>query len=161
MLLHILGCGGSFYRFLLISSLAFLLAMASSRRPSEVALLRCGAAFMIINADSVCFLSSQQDKSPRSSGSAHSDPASSSVLWGRRFSLPRRLSRRLFGILTLSGLRTISFFLPFRRCQRQRFWSCYAGPPVRRYQRPWFYAPPFRLGCLRSRRWCFRLFGGG
>ena len=34
---------------------AFLLAMASSRRPSKVALLRCGAAFMVIEGNLVRF----------------------------------------------------------------------------------------------------------
>ena len=70
-LLRILGFGGGFYRFLISSApqfqrkLAFLLAMASSRHPSEVVLLRCGAAFMIINADSVRFLPSRLSKTDR------------------------------------------------------------------------------------------------
>ena len=45
--------------------LAFLLAMASSRRPSELASLRCSAAFMIINADCVRFLPSRLSKTDR------------------------------------------------------------------------------------------------
>ena len=44
---------------------AFLLAMASSRRPSEVASLRCSSAFMIINADCVRFLPSRLSKTDR------------------------------------------------------------------------------------------------
>ena len=44
---------------------AFLLAMASSRRPSEMASLRCDAAVMIINAESVRFLPSTLSKTDR------------------------------------------------------------------------------------------------
>ena len=44
---------------------AFLLAMATSRRPSELAALRCDAAFMILSADQVRFLPSRLSKTDR------------------------------------------------------------------------------------------------
>ena len=45
---------------------AFLLAVASARRPSELASLRCSAAFMIIGGDRVRFLPSRLSKTDRS-----------------------------------------------------------------------------------------------
>ena len=73
--------------------LAFLLAIASSRRPSEVALLCFAAVWRsLLSTPTVRFLPSQ-DRSPRSYGSPHSYLASSGVLWRQRFSLPRRLSK--------------------------------------------------------------------
>ena len=44
---------------------AFLIAMASSRRPSELATLRCDAAFMIIDEAAVRFLPSALSKTDR------------------------------------------------------------------------------------------------
>ena len=44
---------------------AFLLAIASSRRPSEVASLRCDSAYMTISMDGVRFLPSQLSKTVR------------------------------------------------------------------------------------------------
>ena len=44
---------------------AFLLALASARRPSELASLRCDAAYMIINADHARFLPSRLSKTDR------------------------------------------------------------------------------------------------
>ena len=44
---------------------AFFLAMATSRRPSELASLRCDPAFMSISADRVRFLPSQLSKTDR------------------------------------------------------------------------------------------------
>ena len=44
---------------------AFLLAMASSRRPSEIASLKCSTAFMTISADKVRFIPSRLSKTDR------------------------------------------------------------------------------------------------
>ena len=46
---------------------AFLLAMASSRRPSELASLKCSPEFMIISDDKVRFLPSKLSKTDRQS----------------------------------------------------------------------------------------------
>ena len=51
--------------FTMQRKVAFLLAIASSRRPSELASLRCSAAFMIINADCVRFLPARLSKTDR------------------------------------------------------------------------------------------------
>ena len=104
--------------------LALLLAMASLRRPSELASLRCSPAFMDINAVSVRFLPSCLSKMDRP---GHMGPP---ILIRRRsFSLARRLSRRVFGISPLSGYCTIScFLLLFRHCLQRLSQGYFVGP---------------------------------
>ena len=51
----------------LLRKTAFLLAMASARRPSELASLRCAPAFMIISTSGVRFLPSSLSKTDRDS----------------------------------------------------------------------------------------------
>ena len=82
--------------------LAFLLAMASSRRPSEVASLRSGPAFMIINPESVRFLPSQLSKTDRPD---HLGPPI----------LIRRLPAFSGGDASLCPVSALEDFLSFRR----------------------------------------------
>ena len=105
--------------------LAFLLAMASSRRPSEVASLCCGSAYMVINANSVRFLPSRLSKTDRP---GHLGPP---ILIRRSpaatfLSAPSPLSKTFWFFAALPGSRTFSSFLLlllFRRFQRRHFRS--------------------------------------
>ena len=99
----------------------------------------------------------------RSSGSAHSDLASSGVFQRRHFSLPHRLSRRLFGYLALSRdpAQFPLFFSFFAGVYIGILGVASLGLPAHQYQRSsWLHAPCFGLGRPRSQRWCFQLFGG-
>ena len=85
--------------------LAFLVAMASSRRPSEVASLRCSLAFMVINADSVHFLPSRLSKTDRP---GHKGPPI----------LIRHLPAYSGGDVSLCPIASLEEFLDFRRSLR-------------------------------------------
>ena len=146
--------------------LAFLLAMASSRRPSEIASLRSGPAFMIINPESVRFLPSQLSKTDRpdhlgppilirrlpafSGGDASLCPVS--ALEDSEFSA---LSHDLARLSLLFDHASV-----FSALYSDVFGFTAMVLPTRRRRCPsQLYAPHLRLRRFRSWRRCSRLFG--
>ena len=145
-----------------------LLAMASSRRPSELALLRCSSAFMIINANHVRFLPSRLSKMDRPGHLG-------------RLILIRRLPAFSGDDVSLCPVASLKEFLESRRSLGISHHSLFSSPtpPFSPFSTVAFLdllrwsfchagiaAPPGSTSCLSFRclcswRWRPRLFGGG